>query len=66
MYEAVASYTTWVPQNGWVIMENPIKMDELRVLPFFLEAPTSLRKTENAEDQRSGHRSSVLSCVDFF
>ena len=25
-----------VPQNGWCIMENPIKMDDLEV-PLFLE-----------------------------
>ena len=39
-----------VPQNGWFIRENPIKMGDLGV-PLFLETPILLKCENNQRDQ---------------
>ena len=54
------------PQNGWFIMENLIKMDDLGGPPLFLETPISLRKLCLIKWPSPGDDSSLEPLVDFF
>ena len=53
-----------VPPNGWLIMENPIKMDDLRV-PLFLETPICCLREIHGEVSFSGFHDHIAGKGEF-
>ena len=57
------AFTRWVfpkivvPQNGWFIMENPIKMDDLVVPPFWETPRCSTSLTDGLQSDHHSKRS---------
>ena len=51
-----------VPPNGWVIMENPIKMDDLGV-PLFLETPKCIFFQKAQVDSMGEWSTPALHCA---
>ena len=57
--------TIGVLQNGWFVMENPIKMGDL-VVPLFLEIPMSSRSEVNfSERQKNTQATSICFLGDW-
>ena len=53
-----------IPQNGWFIMENRVKMDDLEVFPYFRKhLPTSNRQISG--DMLAGMRNSLCTFDSF-